>query len=194
MKKATGKNRQSMSTSQLLLDSYVEGPDPEESSQQVFQAVEPEDQTLKLGDQWTRVISRDQTLRKSLASYPIGQDIQVDVALRSVLHEFNAAKGKVLFRPNDVGMQKEEMQLALHTLPPVRLMHYAQVASSIRRTFHEKASSLGAEETKMPTVIQQAVPHGMTTIALRVKAQRKITTLEEPHRLGWTSTEQTPKR
>jgi hypothetical protein len=73
-------------------------------------------------------------------------------------------------------------------------MHYAQVASSIRRTFLEKAQSLGAEEAKMPPAIQQAVPHGMTTIALKVKAQRKITTLEEPHRLGWTSTEQTPKR
>jgi hypothetical protein len=75
MKNATGKNRQSMSTSQLLLDSFVEAADPEDSSQVILQAVEPEDETLKLGDQWTRVISRDQPLRKSLASYPIGQDI-----------------------------------------------------------------------------------------------------------------------
>ena len=77
----------------------------------VLQAFEPEDNTIKLGDMWTRVFSRDIPEKKQLASYPIGQDIQVDLALRGVLHQVGKAEGEILFSPNLVGLRKEDTKL-----------------------------------------------------------------------------------
>lgn len=45
--------------SQVLLESYAIGSDQDEASSVVLQLNEPEDISLKQGDQWTRVFSRD---------------------------------------------------------------------------------------------------------------------------------------